>query len=624
MCTQVRLDVGSGTDDNNTSTAKYVGALMYPGTGTKVYAPYMQHNTLGGVSSYNRQVYMNWFDWSTLGVGAAVQIQDETTSIGPGICSVYLTASSTWLVGYSANGPRVKESVNLGVTWPVSADVDGVYGTSTRAIVGMITDGTTAWLVDQESAGGGNSGDLFMWKRTGAGTWVAAPIAGGKIHDAAGISTAPVFYGCAPNGPASFSGSRIGAMKDANTGFIVLDFKSTAAGADQVVCLYTTDGWTTVTKVVVKDYTGVNLQRGPSVLVGTDNRVRCMWVDAASGRNLPQFAWSDDWGAHWTFVGSPAILTSAVGSLAWDEIFNRAFYLGATNDIHVATFDSNDGTNLKHRRYVGNDTLTGWTEVDCQNLAFVCSTDSAGDGFVVNGNYFRLFSRTNTHLEVNILFEAGADVSTGGGPPLVVESLSGSDQPNEYLRLDIADKMGWSAHEVQGTCFVQWPEGDYTTQRRKHELLYAAGQLDANIQDPAVLPAYWKIDDQERWGKEAFVVNADGTYTGIDDPLLYRWRSAELTLGETGSSNILRAIYMIYRREGNATFDVQVWLDGEIVDTQTVTDSWPDPSEFWWPIPRAANVGTRVQLRVEDRELADLIVESFAVKFRPKHWRMRG
>jgi hypothetical protein len=135
------------------------------------------------------------------------------------------------------------------------------------------------------------------------------------------------------------------------------------------------------------------------------------------------------------------------------------------------------------------------------------------------------------------------------------------------------------------------------------------------------------MDDPERWGKEALVKNEDATYTYIDDPFLFVWRSTDLNFGESGSQNVIRAVYLKYRRPSQETFDVQVWIDGVIADVQTIPAGLgpqDEPAEFWWPIPRSTNVGSRVQLRIEDRERIDLKVEEFSIKFRPKHWRMRG
>jgi hypothetical protein len=67
-----------------------------------------------------------------------------------------------------------------------------------------------------------------------------------------------------------------------------------------------------------------------------------------------------------------------------------------------------------------------------------------------------------------------------------------------------------------------------------------------------------------------------------------------------------------------------VWVNEELADTRTAPPSWPDPEEDFSAIPRDTNVGSRLQFRVEDREPADLVIEKVAVKFRPKHWRMRG
>jgi hypothetical protein len=81
---------------------------------------------------------------------------------------------------------------------------------------------------------------------------------------------------------------------------------------------------------------------------------------------------------------------------------------------------------------------------------------------------------------------------------------------------------------------------------------------------------------------------------------------------------------MEYQREGHVGFDREVWVDEELADTRTAPVSWPEHNEDKDAIPRDTNVGSRLQFRVEDREPADLIIEKVAVKFRPKHWRMRG
>jgi len=622
MCTIARVD----TKNEGTSWTPNLGAMQADTTNAYIFWAGIDTTVRNSVF-HNAEIWVRPVNKSTLALGTATRVdfnnvvggEDAWDWDGVAVCRL---TSGVMIAAYGTAGTapsiHAKESAaNDSTTWGARSTVDN--SGANRCIGGLGTDGTNVWALTQDQ----NNAKLYIFKRTAANTWDS----GTAIHTAATSFAASPFYDVVPS--YRLSSMRCIAMQSATVGCVVLSYSSASASEDMVRCLYTTNGWTTTNEVVVKSYVGspnsVSSGAMPKLVVGTDNRIRLMWIENnATNGFVPVLAYSDTWGSTWTVVGTP---TPFLGK-TWDNTYDGALVLGPGNSIYTSVFDSSDASNIKHRMYVGGDTLANWTEKVCENLAQTFSSACGSDGFVTNGQFIRVYNaiqapNINT---VNYLYEEVPPTS-GGEPPLVTESLSGTDQPNMYLRLDIADDRGWSAHQTGVTCFVAWPEGDYTTERRKPEILGAVSSMDANIQDVAILPAYWKMDDPERWGKEALVKNEDATYTYIDDPFLFVWRSTDLNFGESGSQNVIRAVYLKYRRPSQETFDVQVWIDGVIADVQTIPAGLgpqDEPAEFWWPIPRSTNVGSRVQLRIEDRERIDLKVEEFSIKFRPKHWRMRG
>ena len=622
-CTPVRLD----NVDYNESFTQYCSQVVeVSGFIYLVYANVDTTNGAAGNRNHNREITFVKFNVATKTVTTRKIISTivGTASTNDGVSMVRLTSGVLVVTsGESALGVRSWESLDEGVNWTGPTTVDAA---PTRFGVGMITDGVSVHSFIQDRSGGGGGANLYLYKRTGAGTWGAS---------------ATVFTGTMNVAPivqlgeqTRLSSMRIGGMQSNSVAFIIMDYTNTYPNIDQVRCFWTTDSWSTVNNVLIEDYSSTDVAgavvRNPQVFVGTDNRCRATWTRSSPTLgNIPVLAYTDDWGQHWTVIGTPTILDNCS---VWDATFDTGMALSSTNGWFLTALDDSDGSNVKLRRYDGGDTLSGWSEtIVCSNLGLTYAGGTIGETFVSAGSIYRVFNKGNSggpfpFWSIEILYDT-LPPGGGGGTELIEESPSGTDQPNMYLRLDIADDRGWSAHQVGVTCFTHWPEGDYTTERRKPEILGSVSSIDANIQDVAILPAYWKMDDPERWGKEALVKNADATYTYIDDPFLFKWWSTNLSVGESGSQNIFRGVYLKYRRPSQETFDVQVWIDGAIADVQTIPAGLgpqDDPAEFWWPIPRSTNVGSLIQLRIEDRERIDLKVEEFSIKFRPKHWRMRG
>jgi hypothetical protein len=403
VCLTVRLDA---KNFNTGGTVQCVTPILYPGTGTRVYCAWSAKTTT--LESHNYEVMWNWFDWSNQSVGTPVQIQPDAGIVADNIAACNLN-DGTMIVGFGTAGPRVMESTNLGVTWPVSADPTGTYGAGAGGvpvIAGLYSDGTNAYLITQLSAGGGVHLDTNLYKRTGPGAWTLVK----KIFD---VSTAPYYYFILQ----TFSGARVGVAKDANTQFIIADYATTNSGADKIKCLWTTDAWVTVNESLVKDYTGFVFARGPTVVKGSDNVCRAMWIDNSTGSEVPVFAKTTDFGQTWTVIGTPTITADT----PWDNSYDRAFYTGNANGIYAGAFNIIDGTNLRHFLFKGNDTLSGWTEIVCQHLTYSRGGGTTGAGMIAGGHWFRLFNRTNggtPYFSVDMLWEA--NVETIPVPPICI------------------------------------------------------------------------------------------------------------------------------------------------------------------------------------------------------------
>ncbi len=373
MCTQTRVD-----DLNFNTGEQSCAQMVYDLPRAAVHVAYACRGSSGASTTHNREVRAVSIDVATKTPNASVQVEATQTANDLDAISQALLDDGTLLIGYGQFGVRVKESTNGGTSWPTSTDVDGTWGASTRGMVTLMTDGTTCWCITQEAGGGGTQADIYMRKRTGSGTWGTQS----KIHDASAPGTQFSFDQVRAGCP------RVGIVVSDQIACIVGDYTNGTSFLDQVRCLYTTDGWTTSATSVVKDYTGVSTGfRNPIAVMGSGGVIYCMWVEGSD----PVFAYSEDNGASWTYVGSPA----ALAAVPWDSNYDRTLAIDGEGSIVASAFDPTDGSNLKY--HIWRNTvleLTGWNDLGCTHLTQTCDSQSVGDALVVEDVVWRLYSAT--------------------------------------------------------------------------------------------------------------------------------------------------------------------------------------------------------------------------------------
>jgi hypothetical protein len=397
-------------------------------------------------------------------------------------------------------------------------------------------------------------------------------------------------------------------MQSATVACFICDFVDTGP-VYKVSVLWTTNGWSTTTKVDLDTFPS-SAGRNPKMRLGTDGRIRAMWADDQNSTNIiPVLAYSDDYGQTWTIIGTPAILD---GEWGYDESYNIGFAIGQSNTWFVTVLDGeNEAGPYYHRLFTGGDSLLGWALRSCELTFTAWSGATAGESFLFDGDFYRVYDEiTGDNNEVNFLREEGVD-EPPTEPPLVVVSPTGSDVNNVYLRLRLAERRGWSVHDLIIDCFALWPEGDYTTQRRLDTLVAAAGLIDPRVDDPAHLPAIYKIDDKERYTREIFATDSGNNTIVRADPFRFYMETADIPFGGDFNIGLLRGVLIRYRR-AFADFTVEFLVDGEVVQTEVLSPSWPEPVEVFLPALTDDNAGQDFRLRIVDETEYPLIIEALA------------
>lgn len=633
-CTSVRVDHLDFTTNN--AAGPDIGASIYDPDRQKIYFVYCEQPDVGETArSFPHGVYFREYTPATGVFGTAFEL--ATAAYPEDTIHVEIQrlddADHTLVVvwgGYEMGTPgyrtRSRESTNDGATWAAAVTVDGPE--NNRQFVCMSSDGEEVYaFCYTEGSGSGTPGgrELYCHRRTAASTWAAGVL----VYDGAG------------NNAGELQRNQIGAdyhaisYEESGTRYtIYCAAHLTATGPDQirVVCFRTTDNGSTWAEVLIKDYGVVTSlpEMLPQVKRAPDGTLWAVWTDYQDQPNTTEFvtiAKSSDHGVTWTVVGTPTLSLDYNDNAPDGGWQNRA--IGFAIDqregrLYLCTFFGNGATwtyNIIRSSATDPSDLDGWEVFHTCDFAGI-NEQNRSDMFFAGNQLFYLFNENVDGVyRVSFLVEEVPVIPDIPPPPLVEQAVSGAEENNILLVLDVADEKGWSEHDIQLSSMTHWPEGDYTSERSDPILLGSAPSLDPAIQDPAALIAIWKLFDPERWTKEAFVKNEDDSITPSQDEMEFEWVSREEQLGETGSSNILRAIYVRYRRP-DTSFTVEVWLDSTIVFTKTVEPAWPEPGEAWWPIPTDDNVGSRVKLRVLDTADADLIFEAWGIKFRPKKWRM--
>jgi hypothetical protein len=429
-CTDVRLD----NENHNTGATQRVGQLCFDptrGASGVMQEVWVAAAVDGAVS--NRRLFYNEFDIATEVAGTPVLIESEVAGIWMGIeaCNLVRLTDGRLIVAYGSFGVYTRESTDNGQTWTAIAKIDAIgavppvgFG-ATRSIATMFSNGIDVHCITWESGSGGQARDVYLFKRTGVGTWDT----GRKIHDTPGFADPPYF----DFSLSRLSGGPMGIMKadsavigDNLVGCMIADFSPAIGfGNYQLACLWTIDGWATINFSLIHDFGNTNpFGRNPMSWLGTDGRIRMAAIDFVTPNEFPVLAFSDNYGQTWTYLGTPAPLLT----VAWDNSFNRAFALDQVNHWLIGVFTTN-GVLEEHTLFKGGDSLLGWTQYTCgSDLNFQWAGATTGYGWVIGQDFYRVFNKTiglgPAVNQVNVLIHHGPGDIPHEGPVCIVTPLT--------------------------------------------------------------------------------------------------------------------------------------------------------------------------------------------------------
>src|SRR5262249_2556847 len=133
-----------------------------------------------------------------------------------------------------------------------------------------------------------------------------------------------------------------------------------------------------------------------------------------------------------------------------------------------------------------------------------------------------------------------------------------------YLRIDLFNGLGWSAHDHSVGCWCPWPEGDYATGREVPIILTGNPAIDPQTVKPDDVMGIWKIDDPGSYVKQELWEDPAGTQV-MGDPLPLVIISKQWSLGGAGpfGKAIARMGMVRYTRAADP-FDLLVLVDSRI------------------------------------------------------------
>lgn len=600
-CTSIRVD----HLDLNTSGAQVDPAQgAYNPTLALAYFVYAnQADTFVG-SALNRThaVYFRTFDPATEAFGTPVQVVTSANDATgrhefPRLVRLDSGVLIVSYVYYNGAGWGVyaKESTDNGLTWSAQVAVIAISATGPASIPPvMASDGTNVWVWAYYAT---SSPHLVRFnKRTSASTWGTESTAYTGIDN---NDEWPYYEYTANNG--LIISSSIGMMCAPH--FLGGTGSPTSV---KMSCLRTTNG-STFSEVTIKDY-GTDgtqaIRSGPKVVMGTDGRIRAMWLQVSSGPTTytPVMAYSDDQGATWNFVGAPTdipISTIEIDQQEW------GFVIGPDNRLYFSCFFS---SNAEFRIYRGGDSAAGWTAVHtCTYVGNTISTGKRTSAFFAGAYLLHCFSNIGTgptHFELGLLSEEFTTPGGGPGPEAPPRSETGADENNVYLRKVLGPKSGgWSVHMKPVSCWMSWDEGDKET-GREVPILTAGNEVWPMIQDPAIVGIINRIEAPDLYGVRVYFFN------GVRyDPLKVAIWSKEFTLKSLHDRNAARYIFLTYARSGDP-FRVELWGDSHLIKEYLFESTFGLQETKFRAVPAFANTCEKIHLRVDEESLGSLTIDS--------------
>lgn len=343
---------------------------------------YDQVTSLGGAVSTKR-IYSRKYTISTGALSAEVSVSGAGTYGYWNPAYVGNLDSSVLCVGYEAGGEVnpfrgfvIKESVDGGLTWPVSW-TGGTY--TNDAFRGLFSDAITGdiYAVTQSALQGGYK--VNVHKRTGAGTWSSFTAFTGTNSNTFFLSAYPQQQALFVNGKCLIVGSK-------GNGSV---YAMTAPAYNGT--------WTVQQILSFSD----GMQRACKLVRGGDAVVRLMVpnFDATYAPAPPTICFSPDVGINWTNIGTPPglLMEDADGHrVGWPYIDGVGFAIDGRTRMYLIVNDIFNGKVQTFRAW--STAYTSWgliatdTIVDGSSNQFVPDNQSQlpSSSIVVGADIFRV------------------------------------------------------------------------------------------------------------------------------------------------------------------------------------------------------------------------------------------
>lgn len=405
-CRVLRIDV----QDLTTNSMLGHGAFGYPWlnqTGGKIYFVWTCVTADAGQVQgdfHAKGIYFREFDIETETFGAVQTVAVPATSAHitaeaqvDDVGMIWTESTNEFLVFYGdIRTTCVKYSLDGGVNWSAETYLTGGPLTfQAFCAVGLSPTGDVyCWTY--QLVGGAGARDTYLWKRPVGSlpntTWIAKGLFdNGDPGPVEGIIT-----------DTSRSGELLSSFKeDGQTGFAMFQ-RLNPDGSMSLISYWTTDDWTTIHTTTLKSFPAPGIpQMQPVVVRGKVNTERnwALWCETPGASTTPFIAYTDDWGATWTQLGSPA----AMAGFGWDESFDRALFIDWADTLYSSVFQTN-GTLNQHTAWK-NETPTNnatWTSENCDldNVSlWVENSGTAGHAWYavmadgLHTKFFRAFNR---------------------------------------------------------------------------------------------------------------------------------------------------------------------------------------------------------------------------------------
>lgn len=618
-------------DSRNTSTTqpKYASRLIKDTATSEIMLAWLDMGKSGGADPGS--VRFARFNSTTRVASAEVSItgdyafSNQTASID----MVRLTDGRLIVAWYSAstlsatgNATSVSESTDGGATWSAAFTIVDIN----KRMHSILTDGTNVWILCAVLGGSGTGGlgDVVSFKRTSVGVWAA----GVNNYDSGGAGGTPGEW------DRTFEQAHVsGFMQTALIGCIV-GWRAVDATSNlrKLTCLKTTDGWATglaggSSVVDLQTFTANGAPGAINAVITAAGRIYLATHNPDNSNRIILY-YSDNYGVTWTTIGSPTAYTNRLTALGINSDPTYDSFL-CLDDIQNLIFGQASGSGINPGyqvafRSTGDPTsLSAYVQV--AECSYVPATDTvqtatAGRGIIIGETLERLIGMvrpagTNYFtLEFIAAADAGVPVETEGESPVADSDAADN---NLYLRNNLAEPGGDSAHLFPVAYFMDWDEGDTETGREVPIILAASPSMDPAIQDPTLIPGFTRVSDPGSWTTRGYVSDGTNIQT-VHDPLQFRVITPQYLIDKEFNRNVARGVLIAWVLNGASEPTVTVWVDGKLNHVIRLYNTFGKKEERFFPLPTFNNVGSEIQYVIEDLSPFFFSIETMGVKLKPK------